>query len=71
MLRNAQAIRLLECEYNYCQSVLNRRLAQLNKISSDAHPLDLRVSKSEYDASFLAAFAEIEQRYVVKVSDTK
>jgi septal ring factor EnvC (AmiA/AmiB activator) len=71
ILRNAQAIRLLECDHNYCQSVLKRRLDQLNKISSDAHLLDLRVSKSEYDASFMAAFAGIEQRYVAKVSDAK
>jgi hypothetical protein len=71
MLRNAQAIRLLECDYNYCQSVLKRRLAQLNKISSDVHMLDLQVSKCEYDRSFMAAFAGIEQRYVVKVSDAK
>jgi hypothetical protein len=34
MLRNSQAIRLLECDYNYCQSVLKRSLDQLNKISS-------------------------------------
>jgi hypothetical protein len=71
MLRNAQAIRLLECDYNYCQSVLKRRLDQLNKISSDVHLLDLRVSKAEYDASFRAAFSGLEQRYVAKVSDAK
>jgi hypothetical protein len=64
--RNAQALRLIEADYENAIFAEKRRTAYLNKISSDVRLMELESHKSGYDSSFASAIAELHQVYSVK-----
>jgi hypothetical protein len=57
--RNAEALRLLEADWQNSQFIKRRRMSQINALASEVDLMEREYNKSRYDASFRAAMDEV------------
>jgi hypothetical protein len=64
--RNAEALRLLEADWENTQFIQNRRTSHINALSSEVNLMERQYDKSGFDASFQAALTELRDEYSLR-----